>query len=109
MQIGPSRPNCFATLRFCSFRRGVELSEESGFLLSPKRTVQIANPATSSARKILIQEQRDLQGQSKGFALDMHDTVEVFSENLEELRRIFRKDIVPQLHSRRCGRTGTSG
>jgi hypothetical protein len=32
----------------------VELSEENGYALSPKRTVQIANPASFLAQKILI-------------------------------------------------------
>jgi hypothetical protein len=31
----------------------------------------------------------------------MHDTVELFSENMEELKQRFRKDIAPRLHSRR--------
>jgi hypothetical protein len=86
----------------------VELSEESGFPLSPKRTVQIANPASLLGQKILIQEQRDYKDKAKDL-LYMHDTVEVFSENLEELRRIFRKDIVPQLHSRRVAELEQAG
>jgi hypothetical protein len=39
----------------------------------------------------------------------MHDTVEVFSENLEELRHIFRKDIVPHLHPRRLAELEQAG
>ena len=78
----------------------VELSEESGFPLSSKRTVLIANPASLLAQKILIHEQRDYKDKAKDL-LYMHDTIEVFSENLEELRHIFRKDIVPHLHPRR--------
>lgn len=31
----------------------------------------------------------------------MHDTIEVFSESLEELQEIFRNDVVPKLHRRR--------
>lgn len=78
----------------------VALGEESGFPVSPKRTVQIANPASFLAQKILIHEQRDHRDKAKDL-LYMHDTVEVFSENLEQLRHIFRKDVVPHLHPRR--------
>ena len=77
----------------------VALGEESGFPLSPKRTVQIAHPASFLAQKILIHDQRDYRDKAKDL-LYMHDTVEVFSENLKELRHIFRKDIVPHLHRR---------
>jgi len=86
----------------------VALGEESGFPVSPKRTVQIANPASFLAQKILIHEQRDHRDKAKDL-LYMHDTVEVFSENLEELRHIFRKDIVPHLHPRRLAELEQAG
>lgn len=78
----------------------VELGEESGFPLSPERTVQIANPASFLAQKILIHDQRDHRDEAKDL-LYMHDTVELFSENLDELRQIFWSDIVQHLHPRR--------
>ena len=78
----------------------VELGEESRFPLSPKRTVQIANPASFLAQKILIHDQRDHRDKAKDL-LYMHDTLEVFAETLDELRQIFRNDIVPHLHRRR--------
>jgi hypothetical protein len=78
----------------------VWLGEESGFPLSPKRTVQIANPASFLAQKILIHDQRSPNDKAKDM-LYIHDTIEGFSENLEELRQIFRKDIGPHLHPRR--------
>jgi branched-subunit amino acid aminotransferase/4-amino-4-deoxychorismate lyase len=31
----------------------------------------------------------------------IHDTIEVFSESLEELQKIFRQDVAPKLHARR--------
>lgn len=86
----------------------VALGEESEFPLSPTRTVQIANPASLLAQKILIYEQRDYKDKAKDL-LYMHDTVEVFSENLDELRHIFRKDIVPHLHPRRVAELEQSG
>jgi hypothetical protein len=78
----------------------VDLSMESGFPLTPKRTVQIANPASFLAQKILIHDERGHNDKAKDL-LYMHDTVDVFSEVLKELRQIFRKDIVPRLHPRR--------
>jgi hypothetical protein len=33
--------------------------------------------------------------------LYIHDTIEVFSESLEELRNIFQTDVAPKLHPRR--------
>src|SRR6202030_2933958 len=86
----------------------VELGEKNGYVLSPKRTVQIANPASFLAQKILIHEQRDYKDKAKDLPY-MHDTVEVFSENLEELRHIFRKDIVPRLHPRRVAELEQAG
>jgi hypothetical protein len=86
----------------------VALGEESGFPLSPKRTVQIANPASFLAQKTLIHDQRDYRDKAKDL-LYMHDTVEVFSENLEELQHIFRKDIAPHLHPRRVAELEQAG
>jgi Nucleotidyltransferase len=78
----------------------VELGEESGYAISPKRTVQIANPASFLAQKILIHEQRDYKDRAKDL-LYMHDTVELFSETLDELQKLFRGTVAPQLHRRR--------
>jgi hypothetical protein len=78
----------------------VELGEENGYALSPKRTVQIANPASFLAQKILIHEHRDYKDKAKDL-LYMHDTIEVFSENLDELQQLFRNDVAPKLHARR--------
>lgn len=78
----------------------VTLGEESGFPLSPKKIAQVANPVSFLAQKILIHDQRDHREKAKDL-LYMHDTVELFSENLGELRHIFRKDIAPHLHPRR--------
>lgn len=78
----------------------VELGEENGYAISPKRTVQIANPASFPAQKILIHEQRDYKDKAKDL-LYMHDTIEVFSENLDELQKLFRGVVAPKLHPRR--------
>jgi hypothetical protein len=78
----------------------VELGKENGYGMSPKRTVQIANPASFLAQKILIHELRDYKVKAKDL-LYMHDTIEVFSENLDELQKLFRSDVAPKLHPRR--------
>ena len=78
----------------------VELGEENGYAMSPKRTVQIANPASFLAQKILIHEQRDYRDRAKDL-LYTHDTIEVFSETLDELQKLFRGAVVPKLHPRR--------
>jgi hypothetical protein len=77
-----------------------ELGEENGYALSPKRTVQIANPASFLAQKILIHLQRGYRDRAKDL-LYMHDTIEVFSEILDELHELFRDDVAPKLHPRR--------
>lgn len=78
----------------------IELGEQNGYPLSPKRTVQIANPASFLAQKILIHYERDYKDRAKDL-LYMHDTIEVFSESLGELQEIFRNDVAPKLHRRR--------
>ena len=78
----------------------VDLAEENGYALSVKQTIQIANPASFLAQKILIHEQRSYKDKAKDL-LYMHDTIEVFSESLEELQELFRNDIAAKLHPRR--------
>jgi hypothetical protein len=77
----------------------VELSEGNGYAISPARTVQVANPAGFLAQKILIHEQRDYKDRAKDL-LYMNDTIEVFSETLEELQNLFRATVAPKLHPR---------
>ena len=78
----------------------VELGEESGYAISPKRTLQIANPASFLAQKILIHKQRDRKDKAKDL-LYLHDTIEVFSETLDDLQNIFRGAVASKLHPRR--------
>src|SRR5216110_1432098 len=77
----------------------VQLGRENG-PFSPKRKVQIANPTSFLAQKILIHEDRVYKDRAKDL-LYIHDTIEVFSESLEELRNIFQTDVAPKLHPRR--------
>jgi len=78
----------------------VELGHENGYALAPKRTVQIANPASFLAQKILIHGQRSYKDKAKDL-LYMHDTIEMFSENLDELQKLFRGAVALKLHRRR--------
>ena len=78
----------------------VELGKENGYPFSAKRKVQIANPTSFLAQKILIHSERDSRDRAKDL-LYIHDTIEVFSESLEELQKIFGQDVTPKLHPRR--------
>lgn len=78
----------------------IELGEKNGYPLKPGRTVQIANPASFLAQKILIHRERDFRDRAKDL-LYIHDTIEVLSEHLEELRGIFKEKLQPTLHTRR--------
>jgi hypothetical protein len=78
----------------------IELGEKNGYPLKPAKKIQIANPASFLAQKILIHRERDYKERAKDL-LYMHDTIELFSEHLGELREIFAKDVLPTLHTRR--------
>jgi hypothetical protein len=78
----------------------VELGESTGYRFVPSKMIQIANPAAFLAQKILIHRERDHKNRAKDL-LYIHDTIELFSEHLEELREIFERNIHPTLHPRR--------
>ena len=78
----------------------IELSSENGFPFSKKKNVQIANPTSFLAQKILIHEERGRRDRAKDI-LYIHDTIEAFSGSLEELREIFANQIAGGLHPRR--------
>lgn len=77
----------------------ISLGEESGFALAAEGRAD-RQPGKLLAQKILIRNQRDYRDKAKDL-LYMHDAVELFSECLDELRGIFRNDLVPRLHPRR--------
>lgn len=78
----------------------VELDKENGYPFSAKRNVRIANPASFLVQKILIHGKRNYKDRAKDL-LYIHDTIEVFSESLEELQTIYQNDVAPRLHPRR--------
>jgi hypothetical protein len=61
--------------------------------------VQVANPASFLAQKILIHDRRDRDDRAKD-TLYMHDTLEVFGSRLAELRVQWQQQVAPQLHPR---------
>lgn len=62
-------------------------------------TVQIANPVSFLAQKILIRGKREREDRAKDI-LYMHDTLEVFGARLGELRKLWRTNVARQLHRR---------
>jgi len=78
----------------------VEPGEENGYPFSPKRKVQIANPTSFLAQKLLIHEEREPRDRAKDL-LYIHDAIDVFSESLEELQKIFGQEIAAKLHPRK--------
>ncbi len=78
----------------------IELGAENGYPFMPARRIQIANPPSFLAQKILIYRERDYKDRAKDL-LYIHDTIELFSEHLEELWEIFTKEIRPTLHPKR--------
>ena len=78
----------------------VGLGQNSGYGFKEVKHVQIANPASFLAQKILIQGERDRKDRAKDI-LYVHDTIETFSGNLAELRELFAKEIRSLLHPRR--------
>jgi len=62
-----------------------------------RKTVQIANPASFLAQKILIHSRRSRDKRAKDI-LYIHDTLEVFGGRLEALNAQWQSSIAPRLH-----------
>lgn len=75
----------------------IKSDDKNGYPITAAKKIQIANPASFLAQKILIHPERDYKDRAKDL-LYMHDTVEPFSEHLGELRELFPKDVLPTLH-----------
>jgi hypothetical protein len=61
--------------------------------------IQIANPVSFLAQKILIHGKRGREDRAKDI-LYMHDTLEVFGARLPELQELWRNIVAPQLQAR---------
>lgn len=78
----------------------IELGEKNGYPFKPLKRLQVANPTSFVAQKILIHHERNPRDRAKD-TLYIHDTVEMFSDRLGELRETFEKEVRTQLHARR--------
>jgi len=76
------------------------LGERDGYPFVPSKKVLVANPASFLAQKILIHHDRNYRDRAKDL-LYIHDTIEVFSEHLEDLRKIYKAALQPILHRNR--------
>jgi hypothetical protein len=79
----------------------VRLDKASGYPFESAKHVQIANPVSFLTQKVLIQKERDRKDRAKD-TLYMHDTIEMFSGNLPELRELFAHHIRPKLHAKKA-------
>ena len=78
----------------------IVLSEQDGYPFAPAKKVSIANPASFIAQKILIHHERNDRDRAKDL-LYIHDTIELFSEHLEELCKIYQSVLQSKLHRNR--------
>lgn len=75
----------------------VTLFANNGFPLANEAEVQIANPVSFLAQKILIHGRRNRQDRAKDI-LYMHDTIETFAARINELRTEWA-NIRPEFHA----------
>jgi len=61
--------------------------------------IQIANPVSFLAQKVLIHGKRGREDRAKDI-LYVHDTIEIFGERLPELRDLWLNVVEPELHTR---------
>jgi hypothetical protein len=65
--------------------------------------IQIANPVSFVAQKVLIHEKRDRDDRAKDI-LYIHDTFEVFGARLDKLQTLWLQTVRPQLQARDANR-----
>ncbi len=78
---------------------GVQLEQTVGVPLAQPADVRIANPVSFIAQKLLIQKRRSDDKQAQD-ALYIHDTLELFAAELENLRGLWRDRLKPTLAAR---------
>jgi Nucleotidyltransferase len=79
----------------------VTLSTANGFPFLKSTKVLVANAASFLAQKLLIHAERPPRDRAKDL-LYAHDTIELFSANLAELRNLYIGEIRPTIHSKRA-------
>jgi hypothetical protein len=77
----------------------VTVGVEEGFPLDQAATVKIPNPAAYVAQKLLVLARRKRDDRERD-VLYIHDTLQVFSNHLQEVRRSWLEDVAPHLHAR---------
>ena len=78
----------------------IVLSKKAGYPFAQAKKMLMANPTSFLAQKILIHHERDYEERAKDL-LYIHDTIEMFSEHLDDLQRIYVTDLQPRLHHNR--------
>ena len=81
----------------------VQLDRSLGVPVSKATEVLIANPVTFIAQKLLIQRQRKPDKRPQD-ALYIHDTLELFSDDLEQLRSFWKARLRPSVARRTANR-----
>jgi hypothetical protein len=76
----------------------VTLSAANGFPLANETGVQIANPVSFLAQKLLIHRRRNRDERAKDI-LYMHDTIDTFATRIDELSAEWVRNIRPELHA----------
>ena len=76
----------------------VTLSANNGFPLADETPVQIANPVSFLAQKILIHGRRNRHDRTKDI-LYMHDTIETFATGIDGLQAEWSANIRRELHA----------
>jgi hypothetical protein len=76
----------------------VALSAANGFPFANETGVQIANPVSFLAQKILIHGRRNREERTKDI-LYMHDTIETFTTRINDLRAEWGRNIRRELHA----------
>jgi hypothetical protein len=73
------------------------LSAKNGFPVANEARVQIANPVSFLAQKVLIHGRRNRDERAKDM-LYIHDTIETFATRIDELRQEWATNIRHELH-----------
>lgn len=76
----------------------LSLSETNGFPLENDTGVQIANPVSFLAQKILIHRRRNREERAKDIVY-MHDTIDTFRTRIPDLSREWIRNIRHELHA----------
>ncbi|MGA2600837.1 MAG: GSU2403 family nucleotidyltransferase fold protein [Bryobacteraceae bacterium] len=63
--------------------------------------IQIANPVSFVAQKVLIHQKRDREDRAKDI-LYIHDTLEAFGARLHKLQELWRRIVAPKLRSHKA-------